>query len=461
MTKNAVGQGIGSGVAYINQLRSDQLLANLSRQDINLEKAMAELEQLRQVVSGTLQGSEKTVHGIIAEHTQVHFSNARSYVVGGKATYFKEPDLSSPVDYWNGSTPVQSKFIGGANQDGLQTIKGTLTNKHSGIAGHLSKYPNFLKDGGIYQVPKDQYEHAIELLSKPASQLSRADYNTVQSIREFEQANGVKFEDVVKPSVAKYGDVQKNTIGDTIDAEEVSITETDESRRTVFRSQARATLKQGAQVAAISAAVEGVTSFGAAVVVKFKQGKGVGDFTKDDWQEIFSDTAGGTVRGGTRGVSVYALTNLAKVNAVAATALVTVTFGAAAQTLRFARGELTSREYADNLQQLGVQTGFSTATAAIGQAVIPVPVVGALVGSLVGSMILQRIERSAARELQDSQFLVDMERAYHGTAADIESSTQTFLHSLDLLAQQHRDFAQKQARDHQLTGDLKSLYDSI
>ena len=94
----------------------------------------------------------------------------------------------------------------------MQTIIQTLTNKQSGIAGHLLKYPDFLKDGGIYQVPKDQYEHAINILSKPTSELSKADCNTVQSIRDFEKANNVKFGDVVKPSVVKYGEVQRNVI---------------------------------------------------------------------------------------------------------------------------------------------------------------------------------------------------------------------------------------------------------
>ena len=142
-TTNAIGHVIGAGVSYINQLRADQLLANLNKQDINLENALSELNQLRNIVAGKLQGSEKSVHGIIAEHTQVHFSNARAHVIGKDATYFKEPDLSSPIDYWNGDTRIQSKFIGGVNLDGLQTIKQTLTNKQSGIAGHLLKYPDF------------------------------------------------------------------------------------------------------------------------------------------------------------------------------------------------------------------------------------------------------------------------------------------------------------------------------
>lgn len=460
-TNNVVGQGIGAGVGHINQLRADQLLDNLNKQDMNLENAIAELDTLRSVVNGTLQGRDNTIHGIIAEHTQVHFSNARAHVVGKEPTYFKEPDLGSSIDYWNGNTPIQSKFIGGANSDGLQTIKQTLTNKQTGIAGHLSKYPDFLKDGGIYQVPKDQYEHALDLLSKPTTELSRADRNTVQSIHEFERDNNVKFEDVVRPSVAKYGEVQKNVIGDTIDKEEASIVKTDEIKRVELRNQAKATIKQGAQIAAVSAAIEGTLSFGISVITKFKQGEKINDFTEDDWKEIFLNTAGDAVKGGGRGASVYALTNLTKANAATATALVTITIGAITLTAKFAKGELSPKEYTDNLQQLGVETGVSAATAAIGQALIPVPVVGALVGSMVGNVILGGIQRAAARDLQDSQFLVDIETAYTGTAGKIYESTQAFVNALDILAFQHEDFLQKQILDKKSTNDLKSLYDSI
>ena len=460
-TNNVIGQGIGAGVAHINQLRTDQLLANLNNQDINLENAIAELDALRSVVNGTLQGSENTVHGIIAEHTQVHFSNARDHVIGKEPTYFKELDLGSPIDYWNGNTPIQSKFIGGVNSDGLQTIKQTLTNKQTGIAGHLSKYPDFLKDGGIYQVPKDQYEHALDLLSKPTTELSRGDYNTVQTIREFERVNNVKFEDVVKPSVAKYGEVQKNVIENTIDKEEASIIETDEIKRVELHNQAKATIKQGAQIAAISAAIEGTLSFGIAVITKFKQGKKINDFTKEDWKEIFSNTGGGVVKGGARGASVYTLTNLTKVNAATATALVTITIGAITLTTKFAKGELSSKEYTDNLQQLGVETGVSAATATIGQVLIPVPIVGALVGSMVGNVILGEIQRAAVRNLQNSQFLVDIEIAYTGTIGKIYESSQAFVNALDILAFQHKDFSQKQILDKKSSNRLKSLYDSI
>ena len=158
---------------------------------------------------------------------------------------------------------------------------------------------------------------------------------------------------------------------------------------------------------------------------------------------------------------MYTLTNLTKVNAATATALVTITIGAITLTTKFAKGELSSKEYTDNLQQLGVETGVSAATATIGQALIPVPIVGALVGSMVGNVILGEIQRTAVRNLQNSQFLVDIEIAYTGTIGKIYESSQAFVNALDILAFQHKDFSQKQILDKKSSNRLKSLYDSI
>ena len=457
----AVGHGIGAGVAEINQLRSNQLLANLRNQDMNLENALNELAKIREFCSPAnhqhILGSVATKHGEVAEHIQVGFANADRFIVGDQATHtFEGVGRLADADYLKNGLPVQSKFV--------QT-----DNSFSAVAEHLNKYPDFLAKGGTYDIPADHYEQIQEWLSLSTDQLNKlpksANGNVarrvVEKIRKFELENNVKFEDVVNPAQISYDEAQLSAVEKTIAMKEGNIKDVDLAEREKFRMAAKATIKQGAQVAAISAAIEGVTNFGVTVLTKYKQGKKIGDFTEDDWKEIFANTGTGALKGGVRGASVYALTNLTKANATVATSIVTVTFGAISLTTQFARGQITSREYADSLQQLGAETGVTAAGAAIGQALIPVPVVGALVGSLVGSIILGDIQRIAANHLQGSQFLVDIESAYAGTAEVIYESTQTYLNALQVLAKQHEDFAQKKKLDNQLTGDLTSLLDSI
>jgi hypothetical protein len=449
----AIGQGMGSGIAYINQLRADELLANLNKQDINLNNALHELQQVRDTVAN-LKGNEKTIHGLYAEYVEVGFNNADNLVLGKPPTHLKEPDIHSPIDYYKNGQPIQSKFINGPD------IENSLTSRY-GIEGHLQKYPDFLKNGGKYQVPKDQYEKTIELLSKPSSQLSRTEYTTVQKIRDFEKANNVKFKKVIEPSVVEYKDVQRGKIENTIDKEETNLRNISEDRNEQFRLKARPSLTQAAQVTAISAAIEGTLSFALSVSGKFRQGKKIGDFTEDDWKDIFKNTSIGTVRGGARGASVYALTNLAKINAPVAVALVTVTFGAVGQTIKFAKGEITQKEYIDNLQRLATETVVSGVGAAIGQAVIPIPVVGALVGSLVGSAILGSIQKVADRHLDDALFYRDIERAYYSMTEIVEDSNRTFEQALVILERQHEDFAQKRQQDIKGSDKINKLIDNI
>ena len=47
--ENVKNQGIGSFVSEINQMRADELLHNLNVQDVNLENALQELQNVRNI----------------------------------------------------------------------------------------------------------------------------------------------------------------------------------------------------------------------------------------------------------------------------------------------------------------------------------------------------------------------------------------------------------------------------
>jgi hypothetical protein len=353
-----------------------------------------------------------------------------------------------------GDTPIQSKFIQGTD------IRNCLT-KDSGIKGHLEKYPDFLKNGGKYHIPKNQYEETVKLMAKPPSQLTSSELNTINKIREFEAVNNVSFEDVIEPSVVDYSEVQLGKIADTIENEEVNIDKIDDAERAKYQMQARPSIKQAAKVAVVSAAIEGVMSFGATVYEKFSQGKKLNEFTDEDWKEIFKNTGVGTVRGGARGASIYALTNLTKVGAPAAAAIVTFTFGAMSQTIKFAKGEIDQGEYIDGLQRLAGETTFSAIGAVVGQTVIPIPVVGAIVGSLVSTAVLGSIQKAAGDHLQDAMFLTAVEKAYYGTVNDMLNASEVFEKALCTLDMQQRDFNHKRKIAGQLNDNLDKLLEEI
>ena len=90
-------------------------------------------------------------------------------------------------------------------------LRNTLFGKHA-LAEHLEKYRDFTKNGGSYDIPKDQYEEMVDLLNKyhtDPKQLSRSEYNLAKKIDEFLKSKGLELGKDIKPSVVNYSDVQQ------------------------------------------------------------------------------------------------------------------------------------------------------------------------------------------------------------------------------------------------------------
>lgn len=52
----------------------------------------------------------------------------------------------------------------------------------------MEKYPDFIKEGGSYDIPRDQYEKLVDILDKyqnSPSQLAKRDYTTAKKIDDF------------------------------------------------------------------------------------------------------------------------------------------------------------------------------------------------------------------------------------------------------------------------------------
>ena len=142
--KNTQEQAVASWIDYQNQLRINELLQGLSQQDTNLDNALKEFGELKESVSKLVQtnrGGTKGMHGFVAERMQVYFKNARNLIEGADKGYFLIDD-NGPVDYTGNGINYQQKFVG--KHLSLDAVK-----------KHLDKYPDYIKNGGKYQIPKD------------------------------------------------------------------------------------------------------------------------------------------------------------------------------------------------------------------------------------------------------------------------------------------------------------------
>lgn len=381
VVKSTQEQATAAWIGYVNQIRIDTMMERLSQQDLNLEGALKELSELKEFVGNPdlILGSPLTKHGEIAEHVQVNFSNARNLIEGLERNHtFERVGRTAPEDYLRNGRMVQSKFYNGA--------KATL----DAVRGHLEKYPDFVKNGGSYDIPKEQYDEIVRVLkladSNP-SVLSKADWKLVQAAKSFQDKTGLDFQNDVNSAITDYKSVQQGKIDETIKQEEQSIKKKDEDQRKGIIDDGKPTLKEGAKAAAVGAALEGGVAFCMAIAEKRKEGKSFSEFNEEDWKDIGLEAGKGGAKGGVRGGAVYALTNFTATPANVASAYVTAAFGVITQANAYKKGEISKEDFVINCETVALDVTVSAIASAIGQAVIPIPVLGALVGNVAGEFI--------------------------------------------------------------------------
>lgn len=387
VAKSNQEQAVASWVNYLNQVRLDRLMEALQRQDQNWDQAVETLKDTLSTINKEIiernRGGLKGMHGFIAEVAECGVGNAREQVQGRMPVYEWIND-NGPADLLRNGVQIQQKFVASGNHLSLQAI-----------TQHFEKYPDFLSQGGKYQIPEDHYEQIKRLLSISKEQANKMPTSTGEfslkqwkEVHEFFDKGSIKLQDI-EPSKLKYDQVQMNRINDTIQGEKQSLKEVDQKIRDDAYDASKPSLEQGAKVAAVSAVIEGGAAFVSAVAKKRKAGKKIGEFDSKDWEEVFKESGIGVVKGGVRGVSIYALTNFTATPAAVASALCTASFGIAEQAHLLRTGKITQEQFIMNSEILCLDTSVSALSSFIGQALIPVPVLGAVIGNTVGTLLYQ------------------------------------------------------------------------
>lgn len=431
MVRSNQEQAVASWVNYLNQLRLERLVEFMQNQDSNWQNAMDELDKAFTDISELIsrnRGGEFGLHGFIAEAAEVGIGNARENILGNpdKYTWLNDNGVS---DLLRDGVELQQKFY----QSDLSL---------RAISAHLEKYPDYISNGGKYQIPKDQYEKIKELLSiskDEANKLPTSDgsfsLKQWRMVHEFFERKDIAISDV-EPSKLEYKEVQRDQIEITIKNEKDSLKNTDSELRDNARKDAEPNINEAVKVVGIAAALEGGTALTLSIIKKKKEGKNIKDFSGDDWKDVFKDTGAGTVKGGIRGASIYALTNYTAIPAAAANAIVTASFGVAEQAHLYRIGELDETQFISNAEMLCLDASISAISSFIGQAVIPIPVVGALIGNTVGTT-LYRIAKDGLSDretaliksyLEDIEALrADLDRQYQELVTAVQKEYEVYM----------------------------------
>lgn len=436
ITKSTQEQATGVWIDYLNQARINILLETLSKQDSNLSEALGHLDWAVTTIGENIiernRGGEKGMHGFIAEISECGIGNARESISGQAASHVWIDD-NGPSDILRGTTEIQQKFVQSGGHLSLKAVE-----------QHLERYPNYISNGGKYQIPKDHYDKVKEYLSMPESVANKLPSNGEFTLRQWKEVHnffdtsGVSVEDL-EPSYLSYDEVQKDSISERLEQEKEHIHEQDEETRRLAYEDSKPSFSEATKATVVGAALEGTTEFCLAIIRKRKTGKKVKDFTHEDWAELGMQAGKGALRGSVRGATVYALTNFTSTPGAVASAMVTAGFSVAQQVYKFRKGMLSEQQLIENAEIVCLEASVSALSSLIGQAAIPVPVLGAIIGNAVGMMLYNFAKDSfAAREKAIiNRYIDDLRKLDESLKAEyeehLEMLNRSFLRFLDIL----------------------------
>jgi hypothetical protein len=419
-TSSVEDQLNAAAVDAINAARIADELRELAVQDGALNEALKAMQKVWTFIGSPekILGNKDTKHGEIAEQLEVALRRARDLLA--RVTPTAEIDnvpRTSPVDYTLNGIDVQSKFINGAENSLWHVLK------------HMAKYENFGRDGSFYHIPKDQHEVILKLLNGETVKGLKA--STVKAIlakvAEIEEKTGHSFQEVVQPSASTYAEVQQGKIVETLGNHEDDLKQQNEAIKDNIRVEHQPSLAEGLKAAGIGAAVGAAVSFASTAFKKYQdEGKNVfkGDFTKKDWKEVGLSSAKGAAIGGVSAGAIYALTNFAELSAPFAGAFVAAVKGLAPLVNDYRAGKISFDALVDGGMFVCSDVALVGICTAAGQALIPVPVLGAVVGSIAGKVLSTILSRQvkgiqAAVDARMTAAMAKLEAAYQQVVANI------------------------------------------
>ncbi len=399
--KTSQEQAITEWVNYLFQDRINNLQTQLGQQKDNFSEAMKDLNVALKIIDKDIiernRGGDKGMHGFIAEVAECGIGNAREKIKSGKGIYVWVDD-NGPIDLLKNGVEVQQKFV---NAGGKFSLKAVLD--------HKEKYPDFLNNGQKYQIPKDHYDKVKRLWNMSESEAGKLTKNGDFSFRDWEKVQEFANEGKIdlkdlEPSILEYKEVQAGVVDKTFKKEKTEIQKENRARQKDIHDKNKPGIKDATKAIAVAAVLEGGTTFAMELIGKIKERGSIKDLNIEDWEEIAKKTGVNTGKGAVRGTIIFTMTNFLKTPAAVANSIATTSFGVAEQVYLFKKEQISEKELYENLEILCVESAISVIGPMIGQAVIPVPLIGAIIGNAVSSMIYQIAKENFDKSVQEKLF---------------------------------------------------------
>ena len=367
--------------------RAGELADSLREQDRVFLGAMQELQAVRDFVGSpeNILGRAATKHGEIAEWVHVGVSRAWDVLHGRAPTAtFDGVPRTGPVDYRVDGVDIQSKYYNG------------LRNTLDGVASHAEKYPGFAGGDGRYHIPGDQHRQLEELRRKGEIEglSDRSAGALLRRVDDLKQATGRPANDLIEPGDAGYAEVQRGRVHDTLRDREDRLTQENEELKRSARVEHGPSTAGFAKAAGVGAAVGGGVGLAEAIWIKYREGRNPfrGKFSIRDWQDVGVVTAQGAGGGAVAGSSLYLLTNSTALAAPFAGSLVSGLMGIGVLLRDHCAGTIDGEQFVEMSHIVAMDAAAVGLASAAGQAMIPVPLLGALLGGLAGKLVASALQ---------------------------------------------------------------------
>lgn len=383
-------QTAGSWVGHDASIRGEALASDLGNRAQAFRESMAEVQQVRDFVGAPehILGNANTKHGEIAEQVHVGFRRATDALhQRAPSATFENVPRTGPVDYVDGGVDIQSKFYNG------------LRNTLDGVASHAKENSDFVASGGRYHIGRDQYEELRELRTTGTvdGRSQRYIEQLKARLESPEPGTGRPIGDFIDSGEASYSEVQQGEVHKTIDRQEQRLRKDNEDLKDQVRDKHGPTLAGSVEAAAVGAAVGVGVTLAGMLWAKHREGKSPfreGGFSTEDWKDVGLNTAKGAGTGAVAGFSVYWLTNSAHLAAPFAGSLVSGLMGIGALLKENQQGNISDDEFVDLSLIVAADAAVVGIAAVAGQALIPVPVLGAFIGSVAGKLVASAVKDS-------------------------------------------------------------------
>ena len=394
-------QTAASWAAFDATARGEALAAALTKQDRAFWEAFRELQLVREFVGSPehILGRANTKHGEIAEHVHVGVHRARDLLhQQTPSASFGGIDRRGPVDYVDGGIDIQSKYYN------------SLRNTLDGVLSHAEQNKGFATGDGKYHIAKEQFEQLRQFRES-----GTIDGLSKQRVEKLELTTGRPLDDLIEPGEATYDEVQQARVHETIKDRDDSLADKNKELKDKAHGEHGPSLSGAATAAAIGAAAGGGVRFAQAVWVKYRDGKNPfqGEFSVEDWKDIGLDTAKGAGTGAVAGGTLYLLTNSTDLAAPFAGALVSSLMGIGDLLGQYHSGEIDGEQFVDCSLMVAAEAAIVGLSAAAGQTLIPIPMLGAFVGSIAGKIVASAI-RDGLGEAESE--LIERLKAYEADA---------------------------------------------